>query len=85
MQSWEEDDDDAPRRLTWWARDDHGNAYLGKVEALHGDDARASARVEFRPPLDPRATHVELMPTAETQRAIVRVPLHWRPLRGEPA
>ena len=81
----DEDDDVAPGRLTWWARDDRGNAYLGEVEELRSADLRASARVEFRPPLDPKATHVDLMPTAETHRAVIRVPLTWRALQGEPA
>src|SRR4029079_3309660 len=78
----DEDDDEGdepvePRRLTWWARDDRRNAYLGEVETVRRAATRASARVEFRPSLDPTATHVELMPTAETRRAIIRVPLDW--------
>jgi len=84
----DDEDDDVPpasRRLTWWARDDRGNAYLGEVEAVRRASMQASARVEFRPPLDPTATHVDVMATAETQRAVIRIALDWRPLHGEPA
>ena len=33
--------------------------------------------MHFGGPLDRNATYVDLLPTAETQRAVIRVPLDW--------
>lgn len=67
-------------QVTWWAKDDRGNAYLGHLgtEWPHGHvSGFGFGQVSYRPPLDPTATWLDLMPTTATSRAVVRVPLRW--------
>jgi hypothetical protein len=61
--------------LTWWAADDLGSYYLGEQGSWNPGADRSRGAIGFWPALDPRATHVDLMPTAATARAIIRVPL----------
>jgi hypothetical protein len=69
------------RRLEWWARDDRGNHYLGQVGRWSSRPSGGSGDVNFWPALDPRAVELAVMPTAETERAVIRLPLAWN--RGE--
>lgn len=61
--------------LVWWAEDDRGHRYLATNYALGGNAAGGSGWVTFEAPLDPRARWIELQPTAENTRAVIRVPL----------
>jgi hypothetical protein len=65
------------RTLTWWARDDRGNHYLGHVGDWGGGGACGHGGVSFGPALDPRAGRLELLPTAETSRAVISFELPW--------
>ena len=42
-----------------------------------GGDGHAQGEINYWPALDPKATRLDLMPTAETSRAVIRVPLSW--------
>jgi hypothetical protein len=63
--------------LAWWAADDCGNHYLGAIGAWSGGGDRGSGDVAFWPALDPNAKQLDIMPTTETMRAVIRVPLPW--------
>lgn len=65
------------QHLTWWAVDDLGNHYLGEQGSWHLGEDRCGGAIGFWPALHPRASRVDLMPTATTARAIIRVPLPW--------
>lgn len=65
------------RQLAWWATDDRGNRYLGQIGDWGGGEERDYGEIGFWPALDPKATQLDLMPTGDTQRAVVRVPLTW--------
>jgi hypothetical protein len=65
------------RALTWWARDDVGNHYLGASGSWSGGGDFGSGEIAFWPTLDPEATELVVMPTAETERALIRLPLAW--------
>jgi hypothetical protein len=62
------------RHLTWWAADDQGNYYLGEQGSWNPGADRSWGTIGFWPALDQRATRVDLMPTATTTRAVIRVP-----------
>ncbi|HEY1478883.1 MAG TPA: hypothetical protein VGF46_02590 [Gaiellales bacterium] len=70
---------DSPR-LAWWAVDDRENWYLGQMGAWGGGGDRDTGEIGFSPALDPRATRLDLLPTARRARARIRVPLR---LAGE--
>jgi hypothetical protein len=70
-------------QLVWWARDDRGNHYLGSVGGWSGGGDHASGQINFWPALDPKAQRLELLPTAEAERAVIAFPLHWH-RREEP-
>jgi len=61
--------------LTWWAADDLGNYYLGEQGSWNPGAHRSYGTILFWPALDQRATRIDLMPTAATTRAVIRVPL----------
>jgi hypothetical protein len=63
--------------LVWWAADDRGNHFLGHMGGWSGSDTHTEGTVEFEPALDPRATELRLLPTAQTQRCVITVPLPW--------
>jgi hypothetical protein len=63
--------------LTWWAADDRGNHYLGRVGGWSGDEEGMTAEISFWPALHPKARRLQIMPTAETTRAVITVPLPW--------
>ncbi|MGD0245263.1 MAG: hypothetical protein ABSB59_33755 [Streptosporangiaceae bacterium] len=62
------------RRVTWWAADDQGNYYLGEQGSWNPGADRSWGTILFWPALDQRATSIDLMPTAATTRAVIRVP-----------
>jgi hypothetical protein len=61
--------------LVWWATDDRGNRYLAASGALGGNADGGRGQLRFDAPLDPRARWVELRPTTEASRAVMRIPL----------
>jgi hypothetical protein len=63
------------QHLTWWAADDLGNYYLGEQGSWNPGAHRSHGAIGFWPALDQRATRIDLMPTATTTRAVIRVPL----------
>jgi len=65
------------RQLAWWARDDRGNHYLGHTSNWDSSGDFGHGLIAFRPALDPRATKLAIMPTAETMRAVVSFDLRW--------
>jgi hypothetical protein len=65
------------RQLTWWAADDRGHHYLGGIGSWSGGETSARGTIQFSSALDPKATYVDLLPTATAQRAVIRVPLEW--------
>jgi hypothetical protein len=65
------------RPLTWWAADDRGHHYLGGIGGWSGGETGARGTIQFSSALDPKATYVDLLPTATTRRAVIRVPLVW--------
>jgi len=65
----------AQQHLTWWAADNLGNCYLGEQGSWDPRGGRGRGAIGFRPALDARASSIDLMPTASTARAVIRVPL----------
>lgn len=63
--------------LAWWARDDRGNHYMGSLGGWSGGDGRGAGDITFHPALDPAAGRLELMPTAQTSRAVLAFDLPW--------
>jgi hypothetical protein len=63
------------QHLTWWAADNIGNHYLGEQGSWDPRGDRCRGVIGFWPALDVRASSVDLMPTATTARAVIRVPL----------
>ena len=56
-------------------KDDQGNYSLAEQWSWSPGASRAQGSLGFWPGLDPRAAWVDLMPTATTARAVLRVPL----------
>ena len=67
----------AQQHLTWWAADNLGNCYLGEQGSWDPRGGRCRGIIGFWPALDARASSIDLMPTATTARAVIRVPLPW--------
>ena len=65
------------QHLTWWAADDLGNHYLAEQGSWHAGGDRCGGAIGFWPALDAQAHSIDLMPTATTARAVIRVPLPW--------
>ena len=65
------------QHLTWWAADNLGNCYLGEQGSWDPRGGRCRGAIGFWPALDARASSIDLMPTATTARAVIRVPLPW--------
>ena len=63
------------QHLTWWAADNLGNYYLGEQGSWDSRGGRCRGIIGFWPALDPRASSIDLMPTATTARAVIRLPL----------
>jgi hypothetical protein len=61
--------------LTWWAVDDLGNYYLGEQGSWSPGGNPSWGAIGFWPALDPRAASIDLLPTATTARAVIRVPV----------
>jgi hypothetical protein len=65
----------AQQHLTWWAADNLGNYYLGEQGSWDPRGGRCRGIIGFWPALDARASSIDLMPTATTARAVIRLPL----------
>ena len=65
------------QHLTWWAADDLGTHYLAEQGSWYAGDDRCGGAIGFWPALDPQAHRIDLMPSATTARAVLRVPLPW--------
>jgi hypothetical protein len=63
--------------LAWWAADERGNHHLGQLGSWSGSDSHSSGEVNFWPPLRPDARRLSIMPTGDTSRAVITVPLEW--------
>ena len=63
------------QHLTWWAADNLGNCYLGEQGSWDPRGGRCRGIIGFWPALDARASSIDLMPTATTARAVIRLPL----------
>ncbi len=61
--------------FAWWARDDLGQWYLGDWSSWGSTGTERSGEVLYRPPLDPRARTLRLLPTMPTRRAVIDVAL----------
>jgi hypothetical protein len=61
--------------IAWSARDDRGNRYLGAPNGWGDSNESASGTMRYWPSLDPRAKLLELIVSAQQQRAIVEIPL----------
>ena len=66
-----------PRELAWWAKDDRDNHYLGRRGSWSYAEDYGNGLISFHPALDPRATRLEIMATAETTRAVISFALPW--------
>lgn len=66
-----------PQPLAWWARDDRGNHYLGQPGQWSYNEHYGHGTISFHPALDPQATQLELLPTAQTTRAVISFSLPW--------
>ena len=64
----------AQQHLTWWAADNLGNYYLGEQGSWDPRGGRGRAQWALASS-DPRASSIDLMPTATTARAVIRLPL----------
>jgi hypothetical protein len=62
-------------RVAWWARDDLGNHYLGGTGSWSGSGHHGSGTIAFEAGLDRTATRLDLMPTGQTERAVIAIPL----------
>ena len=65
------------RPLAWWAADDRGHHFLGAIGSWSGGDDLGRGTIHFAAALDPKAAYIDLLPTATTHRAVIRVPLEW--------
>ncbi len=61
--------------VAWWARDDRGNRHLGQPNGWNGSDDSASGTMQFWPSLDPRATELQLVVSADQHQAVFAIPL----------
>ena len=65
--------------LSWWARDDKDNHFLGHFSGGGGGDAQWDIEVNFAGAPAADARTVQIMPTGERQRAVFTIPLEERP------
>jgi hypothetical protein len=61
--------------VAWWARDDCGNRHLGHPDSWGGSNDSASGTMRFWPALDPGATEVQLVVSADEHQAVIAIPL----------
>ena len=61
--------------LEWFAEDDLGNHYVGRVNQWGGSPDLSEGAIEFWPALRSEATSLRLTATASTERAVITVPL----------
>jgi hypothetical protein len=65
------------RQLIWWAADERDNHHLGQLGSWSGGESYSSGEINFWPALRPKARQLSIMPTSETSRAVITVPLTW--------
>ncbi|HET7049067.1 MAG TPA: hypothetical protein VFI54_12465 [Solirubrobacteraceae bacterium] len=65
------------RQLVWWAADERDNHHLGQLGSWSGGESYSSGEINFWPALRPKARQLSIMPTSETSRAVITVPLTW--------
>lgn len=63
--------------LAWWAEDDRGGVYLGGPGNWGGGADHSSGSIQFGPGLDRRCRELKIMPTGQTQRAVIPIKLRW--------
>jgi hypothetical protein len=61
--------------VAWWARDDRGNRHLGQPIDWSGSDESASGTMQFWPSLDPHATELQLVVSADQHQVVFAIPL----------
>ncbi len=61
--------------VAWWARDDRGNRHLGQANGWSGSEESASGTMRFWPALDPKATELQLIVSADQHQAVIAIPL----------
>jgi hypothetical protein len=73
-------------QLAWWAADERGNHHLGQIGNWSSEVGYSSGEITFWPALRAKARHLSIMPTGETSRAVITVPLTWDDVQtsGEP-
>jgi len=70
-----------PRRFrpgqpfSWWARDNAGRWHVGRWPPF--DMVAGTFQLEFSPPLDPRATSLEIILTGRSSQVTATIPLTW--------
>jgi hypothetical protein len=55
--------------------DDRGNHYLGQMGNWSGGEDHSSGEIGLWPALHPKARRLEIVPTAEANRAVIGFPL----------
>jgi hypothetical protein len=65
------------RQLAWWAADERGHHHLGQLGRWSSSDRYSSGEINFWPALRSQACQLSIMPTGETSRAVITVPLTW--------
>ena len=63
--------------LAWWAEDDRGGVYLGGPGNWGGGPGHSRGTIQFWPALDPRCRELRILPTGQTQRAVIPINLCW--------
>jgi hypothetical protein len=61
--------------VVWWGRDDRGNRHLGHPDGWSGSQESASGSMRFWPPLDPRATELQIVVSADQHQVVFAVPV----------
>jgi hypothetical protein len=74
----------ASRQLAWWAADERGNHHLGQLGSWSAGESYSSGEINFWPALRPQARQLSIIPTGETSRAVITVPLAWADTGGSP-
>ena len=63
--------------LAWWAEDDRGGVYLGGPGSWGGRPGHSRGTIQFWPALDPHCRELRILPTGQTQRAVIPITLCW--------
>jgi hypothetical protein len=63
------------RPFSWWARDDAGRWHVGRISTFNA--VPGTFHLEFKPPLPPGSTALDIVLTGSASRVTVSVPLRW--------